>query len=159
MIRSIDCISPNGEAYKINALKHDFISKFEILLPLRYQLVYSGCEWVESIRTNTDFNIDVIKNSKEFRHTITVINLDPKVIEAVEYDMNWQDSDKDIELFKYIVANCLRAIITLNGDNSLYNIEYSYDNNIHGTDLDFSESISLINEDYICEEYLLREEY
>lgn len=133
------------EIKQIRAVKNNLISKFEILLPYRYKMMYVGSEWVFANRDHMD--LDTI-SIKACNNRIIIVNLDPK---PIDYIWICQMSEEDaIEAYKYIVANCCSIVIILNEDKTLNDVEVAYQINgigVNDEKYNSMECIYLVDEE------------
>lgn len=147
MIRIINFTDINGSQKQIRAIKCPKISNLEILLPLKYRLLYSGFEgWFANLQS-PDLDEDSIIRCN---NRIIVVNLDPHPIDYVW--MANKTREEVIELYKHIISNCSIIVIYLNEDKSLSEVEVSYEVNRdkdEDTIYDYPhlEQVHLINEE------------
>lgn len=144
-MRLINFKDPNGNDCTIRAVKNKRISEYEILLPMRYRMMYSGMEGGYANRQN----LDILDEALDMMvgNTITIVNLDPRPIDYII--MANKSREYAIECYKYIVANCSIITITLNENKSLNEVEVSYEINrgIERRGYPHLEEIHLLHED------------
>lgn len=114
-----------SEVKQIRAIKNPMISKYEILVPLNYRTFYRGCETYLANCINADLKDFMIEDCSD---AISIINLDSKPIDYIVLSDDASENDV-LDLYKYIVANCIMVLIILNGDKSLSEIEVAYEVN------------------------------
>ncbi len=157
MLRVIHCKDEDGNNFDIKAIKHSFISNYEILIPNEYRIIHCGVPVEKYKAWLEDLDTELILKDRDFSHEIIIVNLNPISIDTPKVEA--PDDKITLEQFKYLVANCRAVIIEFDGNNELEKLYYLYES--YYAFVDDEKRMVYDRSSEFCEidSYLMREKY